>query len=66
MPILQIHGTVDGVVPYGGAIWTKSIDEVIAYWVDYNNWYNSSESYTDRGNSFIARSVFFGGWERSL
>lgn len=36
-PILQIHGTTDGVVPYEGAAWTKPIDEVIAYWVDFNN-----------------------------
>ncbi len=36
-PILQIHGTNDGVVPYGGANWTRSIDDVIAYWVDFNN-----------------------------
>ncbi|MFC1502511.1 T9SS type A sorting domain-containing protein [bacterium] len=36
-PILQIHGTSDGVVPYNGASWTKSIDNVIQYWVGYNN-----------------------------
>lgn len=36
-PILQIHGTSDGVVPYNGASWTKSIDDVIQYWVNYNN-----------------------------
>lgn len=36
-PILQIHGTDDAVVPYEGANFSKSIDEVLAYWVDYNN-----------------------------
>lgn len=37
-PIMQIHGTADGVVPYGGnPSWTLSIDEVLAYWVGYNN-----------------------------
>lgn len=36
-PILQIHGTTDGVVPYGGSNWSKPIGEVIAYWVDFNN-----------------------------
>ena len=36
-PILQIHGTDDNVVPYDGAIWSKSIDDVLQYWVDYNN-----------------------------
>jgi len=36
-PILQMHGTSDGTVPYNGTAWTKSIDEVIQYWVGYNN-----------------------------
>ena len=37
-PILQIHGTSDGVVPYdGNIIWTLSIVDVISYWVNYNN-----------------------------
>lgn len=36
-PILQIHGTTDLVVPYNGAIWTKPIEEVIDYWVEFNN-----------------------------
>ncbi len=36
-PILQIHGTNDFVVPYSGATWTKSIDDIIEYWVSYNS-----------------------------
>jgi polyhydroxybutyrate depolymerase len=36
-PVLQIHGTSDGTVPYLGASWTKSISEVMDYWVDFNN-----------------------------
>ena len=36
-PVLQIHGTIDRTVPYNGAIWSKSIDEVIEYWVNFNN-----------------------------
>jgi len=35
-PILQMHGTADGVVPYNGTAWSKSIDDVMLYWVDYN------------------------------
>ncbi len=35
-PILQFHGTADGVVPYNGAIWTLSVEDVLQYWVDYN------------------------------
>jgi polyhydroxybutyrate depolymerase len=36
-PILQIHGTSDSVVPYNGDTWTQSIENVISYWVNYNN-----------------------------
>lgn len=36
MPVMQIHGTADEVVPYAGAIWTRGIDTVIQYWVDKN------------------------------
>ena len=36
MPILQFHGTADGVVPYNGAIWTLSVEDALQYWVDYN------------------------------
>jgi len=37
-PVLQIHGTNDQVVPYiGDPTWTKSIDDALQYWVDYNN-----------------------------
>lgn len=37
-PIMQIHGIQDGVVPYNGdPLWTQSIQNVVDYWVDYNN-----------------------------
>ncbi len=37
MPILQFHGTKDPLVPYRGSIFSKSIDDVLQYWVNYNN-----------------------------
>jgi len=37
MPILQIHGLLDFVVPYDGNSGSKSIPDVIDYWVDYNS-----------------------------
>lgn len=37
MPIVQIHGTFDFIVPYNGAPWSKSIGDVLAYWTDFNN-----------------------------
>ena len=36
VPILQFHGTQDRVVPYTGTTWTKHIDEVVDYWVTFN------------------------------
>lgn len=35
-PILQMHGTADGTVPYTGTSWSKSIDDVLEYWRDFN------------------------------
>ncbi len=36
-PILQIHGTEDPTVPYNGGIFAKPIEDVVQYWVDFNN-----------------------------
>ncbi len=36
VPLLQIHGTDDPVVPYKGASWTLAISEVLKYWVGQN------------------------------
>lgn len=37
VPILQVHGTRDNVVPYEGDTWTHSIDEVLDFWIDHND-----------------------------
>jgi polyhydroxybutyrate depolymerase len=37
MPVLQIHGTNDGTVPYTGNFLFQPIENVINYWVQYNN-----------------------------
>lgn len=36
-PVMQIHGTSDAVVPYNGASWTRSIPNVVDYWLRENN-----------------------------
>ncbi|MEM7218983.1 MAG: PHB depolymerase family esterase [Pseudomonadota bacterium] len=36
MPVLQIHGTADDVVPFDGANWTLSMADVMSYWQDAN------------------------------
>lgn len=35
--MINIHGTSDAYVPYGGAEGLKSIDDVLAYWTGFNN-----------------------------
>ncbi len=36
-PVMQIHGTSDGVVAYNGTNFSLHIDSTVKYWVDYNN-----------------------------
>lgn len=36
-PVLQIHGTADGTVPYNGGTWTEGITDVLNHWATYNN-----------------------------
>jgi polyhydroxybutyrate depolymerase len=36
-PVIQMHSPSDPVVPYNGSSWTKSVDEVLQYWVGHNN-----------------------------
>jgi len=37
-PIIQIHGTSDGTVPYtGGAGWTEPVSSLVDYWANFNN-----------------------------
>jgi polyhydroxybutyrate depolymerase len=42
-PVMQIHGTSDGVVPYNGSIIFEPIDDVIEHWVSFNNCNPSGE-----------------------
>ena len=37
MPVLQIHGLLDYVVPYEGNSGSKSISDVIEYWINFNS-----------------------------
>ncbi len=36
-PILQVHGTDDGVIAYNGGAWSWPIDDLLQYWTGYNN-----------------------------
>ena len=37
MPVLQIHGLLDYVVPYEGNSGSKSISDIIDYWINFNS-----------------------------
>ena len=37
MPMINIHGTADNVVPYNGGNGLKSIGDVLSYWTTFNN-----------------------------
>lgn len=45
VPVLQIHGTDDHVVPYTGSILFKPVEQVLEYWVEFNNC-NPTPEYT--------------------
>jgi len=65
-PVLQIHGTFDGSVPYDGATWTEPISDVLQYWVNYNNCYanpsiTSLPDINASDNSTVEHIVYAGG-----
>jgi len=65
-PILQIHGTGDRIVPYNGDTWTRSIEDVIFYWVNYNNCESSptTAALTDinrSDGSTVEHTIYSGG-----
>ncbi len=50
MPVMEIHGTADAIVPYNGANWIEGTEEVVAFWADFNN-LNTEPSITDVPNT---------------
>jgi len=65
-PILQIHGTSDQTVPYlGNPTWTESIDDVLQYWVDYNNC-DTIPTITFVSFSFSVEYVVYDGGDNSV
>lgn len=36
VPVMQIHGTADGVVPYAGTTFFVPVDSLVAFWAAYN------------------------------
>ncbi len=66
VPVLQIHGDSDGVVPYGGAPWTKPIEEVIQFWVDFDHCLPTPTVFSlpdvvSTDGSYVERFLYDGG-----
>ncbi len=51
-PVLQIHGLLDYVVPYDGNSGSKSIPDVIDYWVNYNSCSSDPDRLIKYSNDF--------------
>lgn len=45
IPVLQIHGTTDPVVPYNGGSGMQAIEDVVDFWVSNNNCNTTPNSY---------------------
>ncbi|MFK7810454.1 MAG: T9SS type A sorting domain-containing protein, partial [Saprospiraceae bacterium] len=44
IPVMQFHGTNDGVVAYDGSNVAAPIEDVIAYWIDHNECANTPDT----------------------
>lgn len=44
VPVLEIHGTADPLVPYGGSTGIKSVEETISFWVGKNQCSNVNDT----------------------
>lgn len=69
-PIMQIHGTSDNLVPYGGAFYSKPIADVLNYWVSYNNC-NTTPIFTelediDPNDGSTVESYIYGGGDNGV
>lgn len=66
MPVIHIHGTEDGVNPYGGNSTMKGIEEVVLFWANQNSCHLTPEvtSVPDNNindNATAQRVVYSGG-----
>ena len=66
VPIMQIHGTADPVVPYEGGVWTEPLETTLAYWVEQNQCTTTPEmmSFPDldmTDGSTVEQALYGGG-----
>ena len=62
MPVMKIHGTSDGTIPYTGGEYYNSVTSTLDYWVNFNNTNTNPivSSTTDNGVT-IERYQYTGG-----
>lgn len=59
MPVLDLHGTNDGVVPYNGGSDFSSIPSVLDYWINFNNTLTNPETDSStEGNITIEHYIY--------
>jgi len=51
MPVIHLHGTNDGVIPYAGNTYYNSAQSVVDYWVGFNNTSTSPTQNTETSGS---------------
>jgi polyhydroxybutyrate depolymerase len=57
MPVLNIHGTSDGVVPYNGGTGYASVDESLSYWQNFNQTDVNATQTSDTDNGQLIEYV---------
>lgn len=59
MPVIHLHGTADGVLPYDGSDEYSSAQSVLNYWIDFNNTVTSpTETSATNGGVTIEHYVY--------
>jgi len=65
VPIITFHGIADGVLPYDGNQWYRSVSEVVDFWLDLNNIPASSIETTSFNDGNAVRDAYSGGSDAS-
>lgn len=61
VPIITFHGIADGVLPYDGNQWYRSVSEVVDFWLDLNNIPANSIETTELNDGNAVRDAYSGG-----
>ena len=59
MPVVHLHGTSDGVIPYNGSSDWSSVQSTLDYWINFNNTITSpTVSYDNSGGMSIEHYIY--------